>query len=77
MNSIILNVLTIQAALVGEVLTKLVVDIIDDHSPAVVAIQRVAKSCKPINSSKNYYYYQLEIINFFHPRNYAYEDHIL
>lgn len=43
MNTIILNVPPVQAALVGEVLPELFVDVLRTHPPAVLAVDRVAE----------------------------------
>jgi hypothetical protein len=44
MHTIILDVLAIQAALVHEILTKLLVDVVDDNAPAIIGVQPIAKA---------------------------------
>lgn len=43
-NTIILDVFTIQAALVHEILTKLLVDVVGHNAPAILGIHSIAKA---------------------------------
>lgn len=54
--SIVLDVLSIETALVGEVLPELVVNVVHTHFPTVFTVQRIAKTYSRANKNVSLIY---------------------
>jgi hypothetical protein len=60
-NAIILNIFTVQAALVHEVLTELLIDVVGHNAPAIFSIHSIAKARRIDNVQSQSYAFFLNV----------------
>lgn len=65
---VVLDVSPVEAALVGEVLTKLLVDVISTHLPAVFAIDSVTKTWRVNNCQSQFHTFFFDFHSFLFDR---------